>query len=93
MRSEPRDNGWGGRCRRGPKEEDGHCTFECRIERRGYREVTGHHLDAGGQSRVFWPARECAHPRAGAQEFVDHESPHAAGGTNHENHVSRVTYW
>ncbi len=93
MRSEPRDNGGGGRRRCGPKEEDGRCTFQCRVERRRYREVTGHHLDAGWQSRVFWSARECAHRRAGAQKFVDHESPNAAGGTNHENHVSGVTWW
>ena len=87
MRSEPRDDGRGGRRCRGPKEEHGHRAFECCVERRRYSEVARHYLDAGGQPRIFRPSRERAHRRARAQKLVDHESPNATRGACDENHV------
>jgi hypothetical protein len=70
-----------------PPAKHRHCPFERCVERHWYREVAGHHFDAGWEGRVFRTPRECAHRRAGAQKFVDHESPYAAGGANDENHV------
>jgi hypothetical protein len=48
LRRESGDDGWSGRWRRGPNEEHGLGTVECRVERRGDGEVACHDLDFRG---------------------------------------------
>ena len=84
-RREPRDDRGNGPRRRGPDEEYSPDTFERRVERLRYGEVTGDDLDARGQRGAFRPAREGADGHPSAQKLVDYEAPDAAGGACHEN--------
>ena len=78
--------GHGGR-RGGPDEKHRTYTLQPGVERFGYGKVARDHLDGRWQPCRRRPARERAHRHARGQQFVDHESPDAAGGSGHEDRM------